>query len=322
MQYSASGTRYTSARKYFLPAYICQLNVTMSFRYTPEIASDEICELGEGPVWDASKQQILWLDITKGKIHQQDIYFKTHNIFNVGKMIGCIAPRENGGLIAGLENGVAFIDIEKNYVQHIISPEKGLANRFNDGKCDAAGRFWAGTMAISEEDGKGNLYVIETDLSIKKKLENVSISNGIAWNADNTIMYYIDTPTHYVFAFDYDIETGEIDNQRVVIDLTHETGYGDGMTIDESGMLWIGFYGGWRVGRYDPNTGKLLQEIELPAANVTCCTFGGVDMNDLYITTATKGLDAQRLQQQPHAGKLFVVKNCDVKGTPVQKFRG
>ena len=81
MQYSASGTRYTSARKYFLPAYICQLNVTMSFRYTPEIASDEICELGEGPVWDASKQQILWLDITKGKIHQQDIYFKTHNIF-------------------------------------------------------------------------------------------------------------------------------------------------------------------------------------------------------------------------------------------------
>ena len=294
----------------------------MSFRYHPEVVSDEICVLGEGPVWDASKQQILWLDIIKGKILQYDIYLKTHNIFNVGEMIGCMAPRESGGLIAGLENGIAFIDTEKKYVQHIITPEKGLANRFNDGKCDAAGRFWAGTMAKSEEENQGNLYVIERDLSIKKKIENVSISNGIAWNEDNTIMYYIDTPTHYVFAFDYDIETGDIDNQRVVVDLTHETGYGDGMTIDEEGMLWIAFYGGWRVGRYNPDTGKLLHEIELPAANVTCCTFGGADMNDLYITTATKGLDAESVKQQPHAGKLFVVRNCNVKGTFVQKFKG
>lgn len=294
----------------------------MSFRFTPQVVSDEICELGEGPVWDALNQQILWLDITKGKIHQYDIYSKTHDIFNVGEMIGCIAPRESGGLIAGLQNGIAFVDTKKNYVQHIVNPEKALANRFNDGKCDAAGRFWAGTMAVSEEESKGNLYVMEPDLSIKKKIENVSISNGIAWNADSTIMYYIDTPTHYVFAFDYDLKTGGIDNQRVAIDLTHETGYGDGMTIDEEGMLWIAFYGGWRVARYDPNTGKLLQEIEVPAANATCCTFGGADLNDLYITTATKGLDAENLQQQPHAGKLFVVKNCDVKGTAVQKFKG
>jgi sugar lactone lactonase YvrE len=294
----------------------------MNFRFTPEIISNEICELGEGPVWDALNQQVLWLDIMRGKIHQYNIYSKAHTIFNVGEMIGCIAPRESGGLIAGLENGIAFIDTEKNYIQHITNPEKGLPNRFNDGKCDAAGRFWAGTMAKSEEDNRGNLYVIETDLSIKKKIENVSISNGIAWNADNTIMYYIDTPTRYVFAFDYNIATGDIDNQRVVIDLTHENGYPDGMTIDQEGMLWIAFYGGWRVARYDPNTEKLLQEIELPVENITSCTFGGVDLDDLYITTASKGLNEESLQKQPHAGKLFIVKNCGVKGTPAQKFKG
>lgn len=294
----------------------------MSFQSTPEIVLDHVCELGEGPMWDAANQRILWLDIKQGKIHQYNINTQLHTYFNVGEMIGCIAPRENGGLISGVENGIAFIDMEKNIVEHIINPEEGLSNRFNDGKCDAAGRFWVGTMSKTEEENKGNLYVMETDLSVKKKIENVTISNGIAFNADNTIMYYINTPTNYIFGFDYNIENGDINNQRVVIDLTHESGHADGMTIDEEGMLWIAFYGGWSVRRYDPNTGKLLQQIELPVENVTCCTFGGTDLNDLYITTASQNMNEEQLQQQPHAGKLFVVKNCGVKGFVPQKFKG
>jgi len=253
-----------------------------------EIVSDHICELGEGPVWDEYEQCILWLDITRGKIHQQNIYTNEYSNFNVGEMIGCIAPRQSGGLIAGLKNGIAFIDVKKKFVQHIINPETGLNNRFNDGKCDATGRFWVGTMALTEEESKGNLYVMDIDLQVKKKIENVSISNGLAWNADSTIMYYINTPTNYVFAFDFNIQTGEIDNQRVVIDLTHEKGYADGMTIDEEGMLWIAFYGGWRVARYDPNTGTLLRQIDLPVENVTCCTFGGKNLNDLFIQQQVK----------------------------------
>ncbi len=219
---------------------------------------DRVCELGEGPVWDAMNQQILWLDIKKGKIHSYNRNTKTHHSFSVGEMIGCIAPRSSGGFIAGLENGIAFIDSEKNLVQHIVNPEEGIGNRFNDGKCDAEGRFWAGTMSLKEEENKGNLYVMDTDLSVKKKIENVTISNGLAWNADSSIMYYINTPTNYIFAFDYDVQTGNISNQRVVIDLTHEQGYADGMTIDEEGMLWIAFYGGWRIDRYDPSTGKFV----------------------------------------------------------------
>jgi sugar lactone lactonase YvrE len=294
----------------------------MSNSCVPEIVSDHICELGEGPLWDKANNCILWLDITKGNIHRYNTNTGTHAYFNVGEMIGCLALRESGEFIAGLENGIAFIDTERKTVRHIANPEEGLNNRFNDGKCDAAGRFWAGTMAKSEEEGKGNLYVMETDLSVKKKIDNVSISNGIAWSADNTTLYYINTPTNYVFAFDYNIENAEIDNQRVVIDLTHETGYADGMTIDDEGMLWIAFYGGWRVGRYDPLTGELLTHTELPVANVTCCTFGGNDLNDLYITTAAKGLNAGELQQQPDAGKLFVIKNCGSKGMLPQKFKG
>jgi sugar lactone lactonase YvrE len=294
----------------------------MNFQATPEIVLDHVCELGEGPVWDETNQSILWLDINKGQIHQYNINTNLHTFFNVGEMIGCIASRANGGFISGLENGIAFINVEKNIVEHIINPEEGLGNRFNDGKCDAAGRFWVGTMSKKEEESKGNLYVMETDLSVKKKIENVTISNGIAWNADSTIMYYINTPTNYIFAFDFNIETDEINNQRVVIDLTHESGHADGMTIDEEGMLWIAFYGGWRVARYDPDTGNLLQQVKLPVENVTCCTFGGTDMNDLYITTASQNMSEELLKQQPHAGKLFVVKNCGVKGLVPDKFKG
>ena len=159
-------------------------------------------------------------------------------------------------------------------------------------------------------------------VNIKKKIENVSISNGIAWNADNTIMYYIDTPSNYVFAFDYNIESGEINNQRVAVDLTHENGYADGMTIDEEDMLWIAFYGGWRVARYNPLTGEFLTQVELPVANVTSCTFGGAGLNDLFITTANKGLPQKDLQEQPRAGNLFVVKDCGFRGVPANKFKG
>lgn len=287
-----------------------------------ETVTNHKCVLGEGPVWDAGAQTILWIDITEKLIHQYNTIKQELTSFNVAEMIGCIAPREKGGLVAALKNGFAFIDLKENKVQHIINPEHIPSNRFNDGKCDAAGRFWAGTMALSEEQNKGNLYVMETDLSVKKELENVNISNGIAWSSDNRIMYYINTPTNYVFAFDYNINDGTISNQRVALDLTHENGYADGMTIDAEGMLWIAFFSGWRVARYDPVTGKCLTQIELPVANVSCCTFGGSQLTDLYITTSSKDMREEDLLKQPLAGSLFVVKDCGYKGLPAQKFKG
>lgn len=280
------------------------------------------CVLGEGPVWNETTQTIFWIDIVENLIYSYNINQQKHASFNAGEMVGSIAFREKGGLIAGLQNGIAFIDLENKKVEHVINPQDDPSIRFNDGKCDAAGRFWVGTMALSEEENKGNLFLMETDLSVKKKIENVSISNGIAWNSDNTIMYYINTPTNYVFAFDYNIETGEISNQRIAVDLTHENGFADGMTIDEEGMLWIAFYGGWRVARYDPQTGEFLKQVELPVENVTCCTFGGAELNDLYITTASKGMSEEALKEQPLAGSLFVLKDCGYKGLPAAKFKG
>lgn len=295
---------------------------TMETNSNLQTVLEHKCQLGEGPVWNEGMQTIFWLDITQNLIHSYSINQQKHTSFNVGEMVGSIAFREKGGLIAGLQHGIAFIDIENKKVEHITNPQDDPSIRFNDGKCDAAGRFWVGTMALSEEENKGNLFVMETDLSVKKKIENVSISNGITWNADNTIIYYINTPTNYVFAFDYNIENGEINNQRVAVDLTHEKGYADGMTIDEEGMLWIAFYSGWRVARYNPETGEFLKQIELPVENVSCCTFGGPELNDLYITTASKGMNEEALKQQPLAGSLFVLKDCGYKGLPAAKFKG
>ena len=288
-----------------------------------EIAVNYSCFLGEGPVWGAAHNCIYWVDIIPADIHRYSLTTKQHETFNVGKMVGAIVLRKGGGLLAALQNGFAYVDFDNKTVTPITDPEAHLpGNRFNDGKCDPAGRFWAGTMPLNEKDPVGNVYMLDTDLSITHKIAGVTISNGLAWTADNATFYYIDTPTRVVVAFDYDITMGSIANKRVVVDVHNEVGYPDGMTIDKNGMLWIAFFGGWQVAQFNPHTGEKLQSIALPAANITCCTFGGPDLTDLYVTSATKELTAEDKLKQPDAGCLFVIKNMEVGGVAPHEFGG
>jgi sugar lactone lactonase YvrE len=287
----------------------------------PETVIDHRCLLGEGPVWDPKRKTICWIDILSGIIHQYSPGQRKHNTFEIHQMIGSIAFCTDGNYIAALQNGFAFIDRETGEIKMITDPEAHLPNnRFNEGKCDPAGRFWAGTMAFSELPGSGNLYVMHKDLSEVKKIEDVTVSNGMAWSADYKTFYYIDSPTRRVVAYDYDNPSGHISNKRTIIKIARQEGFPDGMTIDNEGMLWIAHWGGWQVSRWDPKSSEKLCSIKMPVAKVTSCTFGGEDFTDLYITSAKIGLTENELIEQPLAGSLFVLPNSPFKGTSAFEF--
>lgn len=286
-----------------------------------DVVVKHTCLLGEGPVWDIKNERLLWIDILRGDIHQFYPETGKFETFNTGRLIGSIAICAKGGLIAALQDGFALIDMEKMQIEILKDPEAHLPNnRFNDGKCDPAGRFWAGTMSLTEEPLAGSVYTIERDFSVTKKIEGVTISNGMAWSIDHTVFYYIDTPTFEVVAYNYDKSNGNISNKRTIIKIPKEHGYPDGMTIDSEGMLWIAHWDGWRITRWNPAAGKQLDCISLPAAKVTSCTFGGKHLEDLYITTASKELNEDELKQQSLAGSTFVIPNCGYSGLPAFEF--
>lgn len=280
------------------------------------------CLLGEGPVWDADRQRILWLDILQGHIHQYDPAIDAHNVIDAGEMIGAICLSSKGSVIAAMKSGFAGIDLDTGKIQPIANPESHMTgNRFNDGKCDPAGNFWAGTMSLTDHPAAGGLYVLRTDGLAEKRLSDISISNGLAWSPDDKTFYYIDTPTHQVVAYDYDVSEALISNPRVVVRIPDDFGGPDGMTIDTEGMLWIAHWDGWQITRWNPATGELLMQLHIPTARVTSCTFGGDQLQDLYITTASVGLSPEQLLEQPLAGALLVIRDCGFRGIPPDRFR-
>ena len=194
--------------------------------------------------------------------------------------------------------------------------------RMNDGKCDPAGRFWAGSMAYTGDKGAGKLYRLDPDLSLHTVLDSVTISNGLVWTSNNSTFYYIDTPTGRVDAYDYDHGAGNISNCRTAVEIPDGQGGPDGMTIDSEDMVWVAHWGGGCVTRWNPQTGELLETVEVPGARqITSCALGGANLDDLYITSASIGLDDEGLAEQPNAGKLFRVK-VKAKGVPARGFAG
>ncbi|MGC8612581.1 MAG: SMP-30/gluconolactonase/LRE family protein, partial [Athalassotoga sp.] len=256
------------------------------------------------------------------KAHIYDPVTKTDKAIEVGQYIGSIVPRKSGGAVVAMHHGLYFLNTNDEKLTFISDPEESkVENRFNDGKCDAFGRFLVGTMHFEEKEPTGSLYCLEIDHSIKTMLGDVTISNGIAWSPDNRTMYYIDSPTKRVDAFDYDIESGSISNRRTVIKIPDNSGVPDGMTSDSEGMLWIAHWGGWQVSRWDPRTGKQIDVIHVPAEMVSSCVFGGTSLDELYITTAKRGLRGKDLKKQPDAGGIFRIK-VNVKGMPTYKYAG
>jgi sugar lactone lactonase YvrE len=287
-----------------------------------ELLLDARALLGEGPVWDARVGVLHWVDIEGFAVHTFTPATGRDRVVPVGEHVGCVAPRARGGLVVALRRGLGVLDPVTGALEHRSVPPGHLPEvRFNDGRTDPEGRLWAGTIELTSRPGAAALWRLDPDWSLHRMIDGVTISNGLAWSRDASTLYYIDTPTRSVAAFDFDRATGVIANRRVVIRVPEDMGWPDGMTIDAADTLWIAQWDGGCVGAWDPLTGRLLERIELPARRVTSCAFGGSALDELFVTTARTGLDESALASQPLSGGLFRVRPGAV-GLPSVEFAG
>ena len=278
--------------------------------------------VGEGALWDEQAQVLYWVDILSSALYIYDPATGQNRSYDVGQHVGTVVLRGSGGVMLALANGFAEYNLASGKVTILSDPESDLpGNRFNDGKCDPGGRFWAGTMAYQNPSSQGTLYRMDADHTVHKMLGDIGISNGIVWSHDKRTMYYIDSIAYSVRAFDYDNASGDISHERVVVYVPREMSVPDGMAIDADGNLWVAHYGAGCVRCWNPQTGQLIDQIDLPARQITSCAFGGEKLDTLFITSAAQQLDAAALAKQPLAGSLFSVKP-GVTGALTYRFAG
>jgi sugar lactone lactonase YvrE len=267
----------------------------------------------EGVTWDAAGDRLLFVDIPRGRVFVASLHSGSVDHFDVPGTVGAVHPTvDPQTLVIADRAGIALCS-----GGHVT---KRLAVRMNEANVDPAGRYFAGSMAFDQQPGAACLYRLDVDLGLKTVLTNVTISNGLDWSPDNSRCYYIDSPLHRVDVFDYDIARGDLANRRPFVDTSGVPGLPDGLTVDADGSVWVAFFGGGRVCRYDPD-GSLADTVELPVTQVTSCCFGGPDLDQLIISTSTEDLNADELREQPAAGQLFRAAT-DFRGRAQQAFRG
>jgi sugar lactone lactonase YvrE len=286
-----------------------------------EMALDAGAELGEGAMWSSDDHALWWVDITRHLIHRFDPGAGIDDSYPVGQPVSAVVSRAKGGLAITVEHGFALFEAATATVEHLVAVEADRpSNRMNDGKCDAHGRFWAGSMAYDFAPGAGSLYRLDPDGTVVRALDKVTISNGICWSLDGESMYYVDSPTGRIDRFDFDPRSGSLAGRRPLVTIPARDGMPDGMTIDEEGCLWVALWKGWAVRRYRPD-GALDREVRLPVAQVTSCAFGGLNLDELWITSASTGLTSAERRAQPLAGALFRL-GTQVGGMPAFRFGG
>jgi sugar lactone lactonase YvrE len=246
-----------------------------------EIAVRANAKLAEGPRWDAPARRLLWVDIEGCELHV--VEEGEDRAIGLDTMVGAAAPTTAGAVLVALADRLALVDLADESVRTLVPLPHGPALRSNDGSCDAAGRFWIGTMALDHTPGAGALY--RYDGTLQRVLDGVTLSNGIGWTRDDTQMYYIDSLEYRVDSFDFELVSGQLDGRRPFVSIDRSDGTPDGLTVDDEGGVWVALYGGSCVRRYDER-GRLDAVVEVPAENVTSCCFGGDDGRSLFVTTA------------------------------------
>jgi len=282
------------------------------------IRSEDV--LGECTIWCDREQVLWWVDIRRSALKRFNPANGEVRAIALSETIGSFGLTRSGGtMIAGMKSGLYMLEPESGALKLVAAPERDLpGNRFNDGRCDREGRFWAGTMRDGPREPSGSLYRLDPDGTCAKLRSGIVIPNSIAWSADDRVMYFADTYLDTIWAYDFDLATGAVDNERVFVDCSNRPGHPDGSCVDADGCLWNAEYGGWRAVRYTPD-GRIDRVIELPVSSPTCCCFGGKDFDTLYISTARQHLTAEQLAHQPLAGAVFAA-HPGVRGLPEARF--
>jgi sugar lactone lactonase YvrE len=287
---------------------------------TVEQVTEPIVVHGETPTYDERTGLLHWVDMTIGDLLTMNP--ATPNDPNqpitrqhISSATACWRPRRSGGGVIGTRDGFAFIEPDGTLRTQPAFTDSAL--RMNDGGCDPQGRFYCASTAYDETPGAGSMYRLDPDGSITVVLSDLTISNGMVWSLDGTLVYYIDTPTSRIDVFDFDAERGELKNRRPSVPIDPALGHPDGLTIDADGGLWVALFAGSAVHRYEPG-GTLTAVITVPASQTTACAFGGPDLDQLYITTSRRDIDPAL---EPQAGALFVA-NPGVRGVPVLMYGG
>jgi sugar lactone lactonase YvrE len=278
-----------------------------------EQVTGPVTQHGEGPVWSPRWGGLRWVDMLAGDVLTLTVdgaVTRRH----VATVVAAVRPRRDGGAVLAVERGFALEAPDGTLT--VLDPvwtDDGV--RMNEGGCDPDGRFWCGSMAYDQAPGAAAMYRLEPDGSVRVAFEGVTVSNGLEWSPDGSLAYYDDTATHRVDVFDYDSAAG-LTGRRPFVTLPDD-GNPDGLTVDAEGGVWVALHGGGAVHRYDPD-GRLDAVIDVPTPQVTACTFGGPQRDQLFITTSRQGL---RPDEDPPAGSLFRV-DPGVRGLPVREFAG
>jgi sugar lactone lactonase YvrE len=285
-----------------------------------ELVLDARAELGESPAWDAATGRLLWADISAGVVHRYDPATATDERFEVGRPIGAVVPAAEGRFVVAASDGFAELDADGGTERMLAAIDADDARTImNDGKCDPAGRFWAGTKDVEGVRPLGSLYRLDADRTVTRVVSGIVISNGLGWSPDGSTMYYIDSARYAVDAFEFEVDSGSASHRRCLTELPRAWGLPDGMTVDEEGCLWIAFWTGSAIRRLTPD-GRVVATIELPVSLVTSCAFGG-DGSDLYVTSARIALSPARLRDEPLAGGLFRL-SPGVRGPAATPYAG
>jgi sugar lactone lactonase YvrE len=276
-------------------------------------------QLGEGPVWHPERNSFLWVDIEQQQLFEWKPGQHDLESWPMPEHIGMVALMDGNNVLVALQSRLALFDLGTGELQDIVTlPTDHLNLRPNDGKCDAHGRLWLGILHVDAPPGSGCLLCFEGG-KVKTVLTELTISNGMAWTADQRYFYFIDSAAYAVNRYFFDVNTGDITFDAVAIRVPENYGMPDGMSIDQEGMLWVAHWNGFAVRRWNPIDGSLLQTIDVPAPQVTSCAFGGKNMDELFITTAYTGMTDDQLQQYPLSGQPMVVQ-CNVKGVASYPF--
>lgn len=265
------------------------------------------CKLGEGPVWHPVEHVLYWLDILEGRLHRYDPQTSLHRVFDLGVVTGSMGVRAAGGFVLATQNGFAFWDAQEGRLKPVSDPDPDVTEtRFNDGKTDRQGRFWAGKMSSRPAN---SLFRLDPDGSVHRMESGISVSNGLGWSPDNRTFYFTDSPVRTIYAYDFDAPSGSISNRRVFAQIPDDPreGFPDGLAVDQEGCIWSARWGGWKVVRYRPD-GSVEREVPMPVEFPTSCAFGGPDLDEMYITSAWVEIRPERRSEQPLAGDVFCLK--------------